>query len=197
MKRFAAAMVGAAVFLAGTGVAFGLTAGPPEIDSAVATIQGKATKFAAARCAGEDGIPYITYRGAWAGGESSSSATDYNLTGNWSVKGIVWTINLKTQRGVLHGVARLVSTSATGATVLTYTGPMTLITQGLPNTAGAVVQARGWIDAPTYTANKVDGGSLLANVEFQIGAGFAPNGEFGTTMNFQDLSVVTNNNVCP
>jgi hypothetical protein len=171
-------------------------AGPPEITSVAATIQGKATKFAAARCAGENGIPYITYRGAWAGGESGT-ATPYNLTGNWSVKGIVWTINLKTQRGVLHGVASLVSTSATGANVLTYSGPMTLITQGLPTTAGAEVQARGWIDAPTYTGNKVDGGSLLANAEFQIGGGFSPNGEFGTSMGFQDLSVVTNNNVCP
>jgi hypothetical protein len=74
---------------------------------------------------------------------------------------------------------------------------MVLITQGLPNAAGDTVQARGWINAATYSNSVADGGSLLANVEFAILPGFAANGSFGnSTMGFQDLSVATNNQAC-
>ena len=57
--------------------------------------------------------------------------------------------------------------------------------------------ARGWLNAATYTNGVADGGSLLANVELQIGAGFAANGEFGnSSMGILDYSVTTNNQTC-
>jgi hypothetical protein len=176
-----------------------LTVGPPEIDPATATITVKPTStFKAISCAGEDGASYVTYQGSWAGGETDGSpgSTDYNLTGTLSVTGITWTINLQTDRGLLRGTATLKSQPAAGGPATkTYSGKLTLVTQGLPDSSNGA-QARGWLSAATYTASVADGGSILANVEFQIAPSFAATGEFGGSMGFSDLSVATNNKVC-
>ncbi|MGO9197204.1 MAG: hypothetical protein ACLQK4_08755 [Acidimicrobiales bacterium] len=200
MKRYIAALATGVFVLSGAGVAMAAS-GTPEIDEANATIALKAAKtFVPTGCAGEDGVSYVTYRGSWLGGETDGTpgSTDYNLTGALSVKNIVWTINLQTQRGVLKGKADLVGTPAAGGNAANvYVGPLTLVTQGLP-TAGtdATVTARGWLNAATYTNGKADGGSILANVEFRIAGGFSATGEFGASMGFPDYSVATNNKVC-
>jgi hypothetical protein len=197
MKRVIAAIVTGALFAAGTGITIAAaSSGVPEVDEANATIQLASAKFVPITCAGEDGIKYVTYRGTWKGAETAPASTDYNLTGPLTISKVVWTINLSTQRGVLRGTATLVSAGTAGLTK-TYAGPMVLITQGLPDAAGNGVQARGWVNAATYSNSVADGGSLLANVEFTILPGFAANGSFGnSTMGFQDLSVATNNQAC-
>jgi hypothetical protein len=196
MKRVIAALVASALMAVGTGVAFAAaSSGVPEVDEANATIQLAAAKFVPTACPGEDGISYVTYRGTWKGGETDTSpgSTDYNLTGTLTIKNVVWTINLTTDRGLLRGKATL---TGVGAKVPTYSGALTLITQGLP-AAGAAVQARGWESAATYTNGVADHGSLLANVELEIGAGFAANGLFGNaSMGINDISVATNNQAC-
>ena len=201
MKRFIVGVVtSASIVIGSAGIAAALTA-QPEVDNANATIAFPAAKFAPATCLGEDGINYVTYRGAWSGTETdvTPGSTDYNLSGTLTVSKVLWTINLTTQRGVLRGSAELVSPSPSGATgSVTYTGPLTLITQGLPDAATTAngVSARGWINAKTYTNGAADGGSLLANVEFQIASNFSANGEFGASMGFPDYSVADNNKVC-
>jgi hypothetical protein len=198
MKRVLVALAASAIFAAGAGITVAAASGAPEVDEANATMQLGAAKFVPTGCPGEDGISYVTYRGTWKGGETdlTPGSTDYNLSGNLTISKVVWTINLTTDRGLLRGTAALTTPSSAGGTVKTYSGPLTLITQGLP-AAGAVVSARGWINAGTYTNGVADGGSLLANVELSIGAGFAANGEFGNqTMNFPDFSVATNNQTC-
>lgn len=200
MKRFPVAIATFAVILAGAGVAAAAGVGTPEIDEANATLQVKPTaQFTASHCDGEDGITYVTYRGNWAGSETdvTPGSTDYNLSGSLSVTGIVWTVNQKTQRGVLRGTAGLVTQSAAGGTSRTYLGPIVLVTQGVPAGANGLSDARGWINAATYTAAKPDGGSLLANVEFTIGSSFAASGEFGGSKGYADFSVADNNLVCP
>ncbi len=198
MKRIIAAVATSVLVAAGAGATIAAAAGAPEVDEANATIQLGASHFTAARCLGEDGVTYETFRGSWKGGETdlTPGSTDYNLTGSLAVNRIVWTVNLKTQRGVLRGTTALTSDTA-AAPVKTYTGPITLITQGLPAASTPPVSARGWINAATDTNGAPDGGSLLANVELQILPGFAANGEFGNqTMNFPDFSVATNNQAC-
>ncbi|MGD0083723.1 MAG: hypothetical protein ABSD78_11055 [Acidimicrobiales bacterium] len=197
MKRFLAALATAAVVISGAGVAMA-SSGVPEVDEANATIAVKpVSKFVPTTCAGEDGVGYVTYRGAWKGAETdvTPGSTDYNLSGRLTIKGIVWTINLQTDRGILKGKADLVGPSPAGGSVNVYLGSITLVTQGLP-TAGALASARGWISATTYTGGVADGGSLLANVEFQIGGGFTANGEFGASMGLPDFSVASNNQAC-
>lgn len=152
--------------------------GTPEIDNANVDIRVQAAPtFTPTRCAGEDGMPYVTYRGGWRGSEAdvTPGSTDYDLNGALTVGKIEWTVNLKTRRGVLTGVAVLTS-PASG--LRTYAGPITLITQGLPTTDTSA-QARGWLSAPTYTQGQPDGGRILANVEMQINSGFTANGGFG------------------
>ncbi|MGO8874210.1 MAG: hypothetical protein ACLQNG_00370 [Acidimicrobiales bacterium] len=199
MKRFILAAATVAVVL-GAGAAMAVASGAPEINKAKASIQLQPAKFSIKRCAGEDGVTYVTYRGAWAGGETDlmAGSTDYNLTGQLTVKDIVWTINLKSRVGVLRGIAQLSGQPAAGGPeVKTYSGLLTLITEGLPaDSSAAHATARGWINAATYTNGKADGGSLLANVEFQILPGFAANGEFGASMGLQDYSVADNNLAC-
>jgi hypothetical protein len=202
MKRTIAALATGLVIAAGAGIGatVAAAAGSPEIDAANATIQLPKTTFAITRCAGEDGEFYETLRGHWTGGETdvTPGSTDYNLTGKLAVNNVVWTINLKTQRGVLHGNAVLTSIPATTAVPQkTYAGPITLITQGDPTgAANGTTAARGWINAPTFTNKVADGGSLLANVEMQILPSFSANGEFGGSMGFPDFSVATNNQTC-
>jgi hypothetical protein len=204
MKRFSvllAALAACAAVGAG-GAAIAAAAGQPEIDRANANIQVAPSKVAVTKCLGEDGIPYETFTSSWKGGEAENvpGSTDYNLSGTFTVSKLVWTINMATQRGVLTGTATLKSPPPGGtATQTTYSGPLRLITQGIPDSAGAYVPARGWIDANTYTGNVKDGGSLLANVEFQIAPSLAAHGQFGDlnpSLNIPDYSVVTNNQVC-
>ncbi len=201
MKRLILAASAFSLVFAGS-IAAASAAGGPEIDEANATIQVGASSFVTTTCAGEDGIKYETFRGTWKGGETETTPgfTDYNLTGPFTVKKVVWTVNLTTDRGVLTGTASLKS-APSGSTTLeaTYAGQLTLITQGLPNAAGSAVPARGWIDAATDTNNAPDGGSLLANVEFQINPGFAAFGQFGdanASMGIPDYSVTTTNQTC-
>jgi len=200
MKRVFVALATSALIATGTGIAVAAAAsGVPEVDEANATIQLAPARFVPTACPGEDGISYVTFRGSWKGGETdlTPGSTDYNLTGNLTVTKVVWTINLTTDRGLLRGTALLTGVSSSGSSLKTYSGPLTMITQGLPNTAGATVPARGFLNAKTYTNGVADGGSLLANVEFQIGGGFAANGEFGNgSMGIPDFSVTTNNQVC-
>jgi hypothetical protein len=171
--------------------------GGPEVDQANTTTQLAASPFGSVRCLGEGGVPYVTFRGAWHDRETGlPPATDRNLSRPPAINNIVWTGNLKTQRGVLRGNAVFSSDSAS-APLKTYVGPITLITQGLPGSAGAPVPARGWINAGTLAKDAPDGGSLLANVELQIQPGFAADGEFGNmTMSFPDFSVATNTPAC-
>jgi hypothetical protein len=198
MKRTVAATVAALALAGGVGAGVAVASGQPEVDQANATIQLNSAKFVPTSCAGEDGINYVTFRGAWKGGETDGTpgSTDYNLSGPLTISKVVWTVNLSTLRGVLHGVATLRAAGTT--TVTTYTGPITLVTQGLPNSAsGSAVPARGWIAARTFTNGAADGGSLLANVELSIGPAFAANGQFGNgSMGFPDFSVATNNQTC-
>jgi hypothetical protein len=184
------------------GVAYAVV-GAPEVDRANATISVKpSVKFTPTSCLGEDGIHYVTYRGAWSGSETEVTPgfTDYNLSGPIKIAGVVWTINQTTGRGVLKATATL--TSAT-ANFITYSGPLTLITQGLPGTAGNGIMARGWINASTYTPdstpNTKDGGSLLANVEFLITNTFTATADFGDAAPFNGIlnySVAFNNRTC-
>jgi hypothetical protein len=197
MKRIIAVAAAAAAVVAATGgVALAYTIGTPEVDQANATIQMGSATPKVTTCAGEDGNPYETLQWNWVGGETDTTpgSTDYNLTGKLKVKNAQWTINLNTGRGVLQGTAVLQNPAAA---LKTYSGPLVLITQGLP-ASGAVVPARGWINAATYSTSGVaDGGSLLANVEMQIGGGLSANGVFGNaSMNFPDWSVAYNNKIC-
>jgi hypothetical protein len=152
--------------------------GTPEIDQANVTMRLTAKPaFVPKACPGEDGIGYRTYRGTWKGTESevTPGLTDYDLTGPIAITRVEWTINLKTQRGVLTGTATLNSPTGKGRI---YSGPLTLITQRIPN-ANQSAAARGWLSAATFTDNVADGGKVLANVELKIDAAFAATGGFG------------------
>jgi hypothetical protein len=177
--------------------------GTPEVDNANVTISAPPSPFTSVSCPGEDGIGYVTFSGAWKGGETDKTpgSTDYNLTGAWTVKNVAWTINLQTARGVLTGTAVLKSQPAAGGPlVTTYSGPLTLITQGLPSSGTANgVPARGWINAPTFTGGVKDGGSVLANVEAVITPGFGLSAQFGDavpSLGHPDWSVATANKTC-
>lgn len=189
--------VAAAVTLIGGGVAAAMS-GVPEVDRANAGLRLSASpQFTSVSCAGEDGVPYVTYRGGWHGAEIdvTPASTDYNLSGSITIGKVVWTVNRKTQRGVLAGSAVLTS-PASG--VRTYAGTLRLITQGLP-VAGSVVAARGWLSAATYTNGATDGGSVLANVELQVNGSFAAHGTFGDaagTFGTPSYAVATANQNC-
>jgi hypothetical protein len=182
-------------------LATAVAAGVPEIDNANVTIRLTAKPaFTVTQCAGEDGLSYLTYRGAWSGTETdvTPGSTDYTLSGVLKVKNVVWTINTQTQRGVLTGTAALSGPAGT-TTGPVYAGPLKLITQGVPSAAGGVAMARGWLAAATYTAGAVDGGSVLANVEFKIAPGFAATGVFGdapANLGTKDYAVATVNQTC-
>src|SRR4051794_4958466 len=152
--------------------------GTPEVDRANVTFRLNANPtFVSTSCPGEDGVPYTTFRGGGRGKETEVTPgfTDYNLTGPLTVSTIEWTINMQTFPGVLTSTATLRPPSSTARI---YSGPLKLITQGFP-TSGAVVAARGWLAAPTYTGNVRDGGAILANVEVDIDGAFGAFGGFG------------------
>jgi hypothetical protein len=166
--------------------------GPPEIDRANATIQ-LAGSLKSTNCVGVGSIPYVTYIGSFKGGETQlpPDPTPVPLSGNLVVSKILWTINLKTDRGVLTATVKL-STAAAGSE---YSGKMTLVTQGVP-AAGAFVPGRGWITASLVGAPSPE--SLYANVEFQLSPTSA-NGQFGDapgSLGIPDYSAVFNNDVC-
>jgi hypothetical protein len=193
MKKCIAALATGAVVLSAGGICWAAS-GVPEVDKASATITVKpSSPFVRAACTGEDGSSYVTFHGSWAGGEADATpgSTDYGLSGSFSVSGIVWTINLKTGRGVLHGTAKLAGPAGT-----IYLGPITLITDSPPAARASGMIARGWINAATYTKGVADGGSLLANVEFHIDPSFAAMGEFGSSYGLPDISAATNNRAC-
>jgi len=207
-----------AIACVGVGATIGVVAasGTPEIDRANATFQlsGNLTPV---RCPGEDvnsaggSIPYETFSGSYMGGESQvmPDPTDYSLSGKVSITGVSWTINLSTKRGVFSGVITLFTTTSPPA--ISYRGSITLITQGVPASGAAPVNARGWINAKFVTADdgipptasNPNDDSLLANTEFKLTPSSAV-GQFGDlagagpgTLGFKDLSVVTNEPVAP
>lgn len=166
--------------------------GPPLIDRANATIQ-LSGNLKATNCVGVSSVPYVTYKGSWKGGETQllPDPTPVPLSGNLAVTGILWTINLKTDRGVLTATVKL-SSAAAGAE---YSGTMTLVTQGVP-AAGALVPGRGWIVANLLRSPSP--GSVLANVEFRLST-TAANGQFGDvpgSLGIPDYSAVFNHDVC-
>ncbi len=183
------------------GVAFGIV-GTPNVANANAGLRlTPVAAFKATDCTGVSGVPYVTYRGAWKGTETdvTPGSTPYNLSGPVKVAGVVWTINLKTQRGVLRGTVTLSGPTATGALSTTYSGNLVVVTQGVPTAAGNGAGARGWINAATVTAGAADGGSLLANTEFRIFPGLTASGTFGDmagTMSTPNYSVTFNNMTC-
>jgi hypothetical protein len=191
-----------------TSVAFGAVAGgllaqaattaKPEIDRANANIQLGGT-LKPVSCVGEDKTDYVTYLGSWSGGENQvlPDPTDYKLTGTLTVSNIQWTINLKTDRGVLVGAATL---QAVAGGAPTYAGTLTLITQGNPASSTSPTTGRGWIDAPIKLPDEgalKNDDSLLANVEFpslSTGGGAGWFGDLPGAPNVPDFSVVTNAN---
>ena len=184
------------VVCGGAGVLVGhaATSGTPEIDRANATFQ-LSGNLKSAGCVGEDNTDYVTYKGAWAGGESQQvpDATDYTLSGPVTIKGIKWTINSVTGRGILTGNIAL--TDPAGAAV--YSGKITLVSQGRPSTTAAV-PARGWISANFKQADDTvappNDDYLIANVEFTLSTTSAT-GQFGdlnTSLGLPDFSAVTN-----
>jgi hypothetical protein len=180
----------------------------PEVDPANATIQlGAPAPLTGVTCLGEDKlastggrVPYITYTGSLAGGETESVAAenDYSLTGNLAINNITWTINLNTDRGVFSGKAVLTSPVGTPPQTI-YSGKIVLVTQGNPASTSAPTTARGYIVAgiglPDEGTTPGDD-YVLANVEFeQLGLASA-NGSFGNlplpTPQVPDFSVVAN-----
>ena len=201
MKRLIVAAATGALIWAGS-VAVASALGQPNINNANAQIQVKPTStFKVTQCTGVNGVPYMTWTGSWRGAEAGPASGTYNLSGPVTVSNVVWTVNLKTDRGVLTGSASLQSPPPSGGPVQqTYLGPLTLITQGLPDVGSAAsVPARGYIEAPTYTGGVKDGGDLLANVEFRINPGFSATGEFGDlfpSLSTPNYSVTTDNQSC-
>jgi hypothetical protein len=195
-KVIASAVALIAVFFGGMAAraAFGGPAlvGPPLIDRANATIQ-LAGSLRSTNCVGVGSVPYVTFVGSFKGGETQllPDPTPLPLSGNLVVSKILWTINLKTRRGVLTASVSL-SSAASGAA---YSGAMTLVTQGLP-AAGALVPGRGWIVATL--PGSPSPGSLLANVEFELSPTSAI-GQFGDvpgSLGIPDYSAVFNHDVC-
>ena len=193
-KRFV--LVAATAVAAGAlgGVIAHAAVGTPEIDRANATMQ-LTGNLRSVGCVGEDNTDYVTWFGAWTGSEAQivPDATDYPLSGAVNVTGIRWTINSATHRGVLTAAITL-TTATTGGGV--YRGTLTLVTQGQP-AAGALVPARGWINAAMVPADEgvtPSDDSLIANVEFSISPTGA-NGQFGdapASLGIPDFSAVTN-----
>jgi hypothetical protein len=185
----------ACVGLGGGVVAIASGSSPaPEIDRASANLQLQG-KMTSKTCAGEDSIRYVTFTGAYAGGESQvlPDPTDYSLTGSVEISGFGWTINLKTDRGVLNGAITL--SNSAGSPV--YKGRIILVTQGLP-AAGAKVPGRGFIVAnfqgPDDGVKPPNHDYLVANTEFYLTQTSAI-GEFGdatSNFGFKDYSAVTN-----
>ncbi len=183
VRTIVIAVLSCCALVAGNGAVFA-SSGTPEINRANATMNLTGTYPSVVSCTGEDTINYRTYRagGPWTGPQTevAPDPADYALSGALSFTNIVWTINLNTQRGVYRATATLRTTA--GAVV--YTGPLTLITQGVPAPKGNLnVYARGWLSAHFAPADDTvappGDDYLLANVQFKLDLGSAQ-GEFGT-----------------
>ncbi len=170
----------------------------PEIDRAnvkVISLQGPTLR--PVTCPGEDRMTYTTYLGGpFTGGVTQllPDPTDYPLPlgTTLTLSGIVWTINLKTMRGVLTAAVGI----GPAATAPIYSGKLTLVTQGLP-AAGALVPGRGWITAkaaPPDEGLAAGDDSLIANVEAKLSpvGGLLQFGNAVPSMGIPDFSVVTN-----
>lgn len=195
MKRLTTVLA-AVLGLSMLGVVLAAAVGVPEIDRANATLKLSPGRFSVVQCMGEDAISYITLRGAWVGTETETTPgfTDYDLSGTVAIKRVVWTVNLKTRRGLL--LAAISLTDPHGS--LSYSGRLTLVTQGVPK-KDTLVAGRGWVVARTIVGGVADGGSLLANVELQFDVALAAQGAFGDAApNFgtPNLSVTTINQSC-
>jgi hypothetical protein len=200
-KTFAVAAAATCVAFGGLVGGFVAAAQPstttpkPEIDRANATI-GLQGQLKVKECAGEDGITYETWSGKWLGSEGQilPDSTDYPLSGSLTVSGIHWTINLTTARGIWTSKVVLTSTAGT----VTYSGNMTLITQGIPTAGTAPTVGRGWIYAPIKLPDEgaaAGDDSLVANVEFPNMTTVGGSGFFGDLAggpSVPDFSVVTN-----
>ncbi len=188
MKRLALCVLVVVGVLVG-GVAVARAVSGPEVDRANATLSLKG-QLATATCAGEDGVKYTTYRGALTGSETETTPgfTDYVLTGTVTIPDAVWTVNLKTKRGLLNATINMVNSA--GAP--TYNGKIVLITQGLPTaTTATPLPARGWIEAQTFTNGAADGGELLANVASQLAgpaSALSLSGVFGNNPAFPKIA---------
>jgi hypothetical protein len=203
VRRIVSLIVGTGVFVL-VGVVAAAAAGVPEIDNANATFQMKATNVVVTTCNGEDGTMYTKVVGKkWAGGEVdfTPGSTDYILTGTLTWTKVVWTINNTTRRGIFRATAKLVDSSGLNA----YSGPVVLITQGIPGTQNAAM--RGWLNAKTFGGDPPnppgapDGGSLLANIDatIQSGGSYPISGLFGDAppqLGYPNLSVTTINQTC-
>jgi hypothetical protein len=192
LRVVATVLCATACIAAGATIA-GASAGTPEVDRANATIQLTGS-LKPVTCLAEDGTGYVTEFGSYQGGETQilPDATDYPLKGSLHLDRVVWTVNSKTNRGVLTANATL--RSSTGVTV--FSGTLTLITQGWPPQNNGMT-GRGWIvatfKAPDEGATPGDD-SLIANVEFKLGLTSAT-AEFGdspASFGTPNYSVVTN-----
>ncbi len=172
--------------------------GTPEIDRAnVKVINLQGPTLTAARCTGEDAMAYITYTGGpFTGGVNQilPDPTDYPIPANspLTLSAIVWTVNLKTMRGVLTATVGI-GPASTGPI---FSGKLILVTQGLPS-AGALVPGRGWINAKaTLPDEGVTPGddSLIANVEAKLSpvGGTLQFGNGVAALGIPDYTVVTN-----
>ncbi len=176
----------------------GSTPGVPEIDRAnVKVINLQGPTLTGARCTGEDAMGYITYTGGpFTGGVNQilPDPTDYPVPANspLTLSGIVWTVNLKTLRGVLTATVGI-GPASTGPI---FSGKLILVTQGMP-AAGALVPGRGWINAKATLPDEgttPSDDSLLANVEakFGLNVGMLQFGNGVPSLNIPDYSVVSN-----
>src|SRR6476619_2456946 len=125
MRRFSI-VLSMILVLSVVGTVLAFAVGIPEVDRPNATmVLDPIGKFKKANCIGEDGVPYVTFRGRWEGGENdvTPGSTDYNLNGPLTIARVVWTVNRSTERGVLRAHISVVDPVSLQ---LTYAGRITL-----------------------------------------------------------------------
>lgn len=160
----------------------GVAPSNPEVDIANASIDMPFTPSSSGfmtsdYCAGEDKPDiYTTYVMKWNAFEMESTpgSTDYDLTGDLTISAKI-TVNEATNRGIMIGTAKLVSTPSGGTGTKQYVGPITIVVQEVTTPQGSVWVGRGMINAPTYLTPAggtptVDG-KLFANMEIVFGTG--------------------------
>jgi hypothetical protein len=210
MKRIIAALSALVLVSVGAGVSIAGASGGPEIDFSGATVTMAKTTFNSISCSGtetyggvEHAETYETLTGTWRGTSTDSlpGDTPYSLTGSFDVNNLVWTINERSTSppsnpytGVLTGTAALTNNEG-----VTIEGPITLITQGNPNStdSGATVEARGWVVGSIYKGTVQAPGRYLLNVAFKIGSGYSASGLWGNAaFGFHAFSAYDNGVVC-
>jgi hypothetical protein len=214
MRRSLIAIAVAGVIATTAAIALAVV-GPPEVDKANAVFR-LTTKVAPVGCAGEDATQYATWRSIWKGSETEATpgSTDYVLTGKLAYNAAV-TVNMSTHRGVMRGTVTLTVPSTAGTPgVKVYSGPLTIVVQGVDTPNGFVYNGRGFLEAFTYSKDPAsgklvrDGGQILANVEVKFptsaagGAFDTMSGQFGDAGALPaepvvpDYSVASNNLTC-